>query len=62
MVDFRYGLKLLLWAPIIIAILLVWFVAASIEQGYYYLKGYSWDSIRGGYWHRETGKSARALR
>ena len=57
-VDFRYAVKLLFWAPILTVLIAGWFVGASIEQGYYYLKGYSWDSIHGGYWHRETGISA----
>ena len=58
MVDFRYAVKLLLWSPILIIIIAGFFVGAVIEEGYYYLKGYSWDSIRGGYWHRENGRSA----
>ena len=56
--DLRYALKMLFWAPILTVLIAGWFVAAHIEQGYYYLKGYSWDSIRGGYWHRETGWAA----
>lgn len=56
--DWKHALKILIWAPFLTVLIAGWFVAAHIEQGYYYLKGYSWNPIRGGYWHRETGAQA----
>ncbi len=56
--DWKHALKILFWAPILTVLIAGWFVAAHIEQGYYYLKGYSWSPIYGDYWHRETGASA----
>ena len=56
--DRKQQLKVIILAPLLALIIAAWFVAACFEQGYYYLKGYSWDPVRGGYWHRETGYSA----
>ena len=59
MTDPKRMLEILFWAPILTVIFVGWALAAGVEVGYYYLKGYSWDSIRGGYWHRKTGALAR---
>ncbi len=59
MEDPKRMLEILFWAPILTVIFVAWFLAAGIEVGYYYLKGYSWDPIHGGYWHRTTGARAR---
>lgn len=58
MMDRKHKLKRLIWLPILIVIIGAWGVTALIEQGYYYLKGYSWNPRWGGYWHRETNTRA----
>ena len=57
-VTWKQQLTVIILAPLLALIMGLWFVAACFEQGYYYLKGYSWDPVRGGYWHKETGFSA----
>lgn len=58
MSGLKSRLKILILAPALAFIVAAWFVAACVEQTYYYLRGYSWDPIRGNYWHRETGQLA----
>lgn len=54
----KEALKLLILAPTLMMLIAGWVVAAMVEEGYYYLKGYSWSPLYGGYWHRKTGERA----
>ncbi len=54
----KQALKVILLAPFLFVIFVGWGLAAAFEVVYYYLKGYSWDPIHGGYWHRKTGDRA----
>ena len=54
----RQAIKWLILVPILMMLTTVGGVVAMLETGYYYLKGYSYDSIQGGYWHRKTGARA----